>query len=202
MIYPDLLNWKEMDMNPYLSGGLCRMTKQGACRWSTHGSQSGNLWSSTCCCTLCSPLAKSKLASRTTGKDIRLRALYSVRHSPQFMGAFHSFGLECFIYSANIWTCALLAWISHCSVCSIVDCTAPAAALALVLNCSSSLSHLVTHQLTRNVLSPDQLEPAYYGWTTDLGCNQLVTLSTILAVAAFLNQSTILNARMQSTEKP
>lgn len=54
MIYPDLLNWKEMDMNPYLSGGLCRMTKQGACRWSTHGSQSGNLWSSTCCCTLCS----------------------------------------------------------------------------------------------------------------------------------------------------
>jgi len=65
--------------------------------------------------------------------------LYSVRHSPQFMGAFHSFGLECFIYSANIWT-----WIClnlHCSVCTIVDCTAPAAALALVLNCSSSLSH-------------------------------------------------------------
>ena len=24
------------------------MTKQGACRWSPHGSQSGNLWSSTC----------------------------------------------------------------------------------------------------------------------------------------------------------
>jgi len=92
-----------------------------------------------CAAPLCSPLAKSKLASRTTGKDIRLRALYSVRHSPQFMGAFHSFGLECFIYSANIWT-----WIClnlHCSVCTIVDCTAPAAALALVLNCSSPLSH-------------------------------------------------------------
>jgi len=29
----------------------------------------------------------------------------------------------------------------------------------------------------------------------------LVTFSTILALAAFLNQSTILNARMQSTEK-
>lgn len=100
-----------------------------------------NLRTAHCAAPLCSPLAKSKLASRTTGKDIRLRALYSVRHSPQFMEAFHSFGLECFIYSANIWTCALLAWISHCRVCSIVGSCCPAAALALVLNCSSSLSH-------------------------------------------------------------
>ena len=34
---------EKVDMNPYLSGGLCRMTKQAAaCRWSTHGSQSDN----------------------------------------------------------------------------------------------------------------------------------------------------------------
>jgi len=34
---------EKVDMKPYLSGGLCRMTKQAAaCRWSTHGSQSDN----------------------------------------------------------------------------------------------------------------------------------------------------------------
>ena len=38
--------------------------------------------------------------------------LCSVRHSPQFMGAFHSFVLECFIFS-NIWTCAQC--LQHCT---------------------------------------------------------------------------------------
>jgi len=99
-------------MNPYLSGGLCRMTKQAACRWSTHGSQSGNLWSSNC-----TVLTWALLFStvRTMVKMLTCIAhhcigymctLCSVRHSPQFMGAFHSFVLECFIFS-NIWTCAL-----------------------------------------------------------------------------------------------
>ena len=126
MIYPDLLNWKEMDMNPYLSGGLCRMTKQGACRWSTHGSQSGNLWSSTC--TLhtvqlhCAPhLQKSKPASRTTAKDIRLRALYSV-HCATVLSLWEHFILLVWSASYILLTSEPAHCLNlHCSVCSIVD---------------------------------------------------------------------------------
>lgn len=79
-IYPDLFKWKEMDTSPYLSGGLCRMTKHTA-RWSTHGSQSGNrcLHSAFLHCAA-DRHQNAPLAPHT---GYKLCVLYSVRHSPQ-----------------------------------------------------------------------------------------------------------------------
>lgn len=73
-------------------------------------------------------------------------ALYSVRHSPQFMGAFHSFVLECFIYSPNSWTSALLARQIAFNLCTALPSVQLFLALLLLspctctgVNCSSLL---------------------------------------------------------------
>jgi len=145
MIYPDLLNWKEMDMNPYLSGGLCRMTKQGACRWSTHGSQSGNLWSSTCALHTVQLHCAAHL-QKANSHRAPLERIYGSVHFIQCATVLSLW--EHFILL--VWSASYILLTfepAHCllesrtACCSIVGSCLPAAALALVLNCSSSLSH-------------------------------------------------------------
>lgn len=146
----------------------------------------------------------AKLASRTTGKDIALCATV-LSFWEHFILLFWSASYILLTLEHAHCSLALNLALLRLFNCRL-HCSCLPAALALVLNCSSSLSIWSGNTLpacptfTRNVLLPDQLEPAY-GWTTDFSCKQLVTFSTILALAAFLNQSTILNARMQSTEK-
>ena len=85
---------EKVDMNPYLSGGLCRMTKQAAaCRWSTHGSQSDNRNDHLLAVLPCIAPPLAFLHCVHCSQDICV--LCSVRHSPQFMGVFHSFVLGC-----------------------------------------------------------------------------------------------------------
>jgi len=128
-IYPDLFKWKEMDTSPYLSGGLCRMTKHTA-RWSTHGSQSGNADHPPACTLLFSTVLLTGIKMRHSQHTrnctgYKLCVLYSVRHSPQFKGVFHSFVLDCFVFS-DIWTRALLSWTSSLNMvwmqCSLFNC--------------------------------------------------------------------------------
>ena len=92
-------------------------------------------------CTLCSstvhPTCKkqTRIAHHCKGYTATCTLFSSLRHSPQFMGTFHSFSLKCFIYPVNICTAASVQLLT------IVGSCCHAAALALVLNCSSPLSH-------------------------------------------------------------
>ena len=80
-----------------------------------------NLHTAHCAAPLCSPLAKSKLASRTTGKDIRLRALYSV-HCATVLSLWEHFILLVWSASYILLTSEPAHCLTlHCSVCSIVD---------------------------------------------------------------------------------
>jgi hypothetical protein len=185
MIYPDLLNWKEMDMNPYLSGGLCRMTKQGACRWSTHGSQSGNLWSSTCALHTVQLHCAAHL-QKANSHRAPLERIYGSVHFIQcatVLSLWKHFIL--LVWSASYILLTLEH--AHCSLAlnlallrlfnCWLHCSCLPAALALVLNCSSSLSIWSGNTL------PVQLLPEMFCYQTSW--SQLIFEPLILAASSW-----------------